>query len=95
MADEEGPVIKINELEYVDGLVWANVWQTDRIIVIDPETGKVLKEANMEGLLPDFSARKQQDFVLNGIARKPETNSFILTGKKWPRMFDIAFMPAS
>lgn len=91
IADDYGPVLKINELEYVDGLVYANVWQTDRIIVIDPESGKVVKETSLAGILPDFAATVQQDFVLNGIAYNSSANTFIVTGKKWPKMFEIAF----
>ena len=95
VADHKGAVKKINELEYVDGMIWANIWQTDRIIVIDPESGKVVQEADMSNLLPDFNSSRQQDLVLNGIAYKAETNSFVITGKKWPRMYDIAFGPAN
>ena len=50
--DHNGPVDQLNELEYVDGMIWANVWLTDRIVVIDPETGIVRGELNLPGLLP-------------------------------------------
>ena len=95
ISDNYGPVLKLNELEYVDGLVYANVWQTDRIVVIDPESGKIVKEADMSGLLPDFGSKVQQDFVLNGIAYNAASNTFIVTGKKWPKMFEIAFQTDS
>ena len=68
--DHNGPVDQLNELEYVDGMIWANVWLTDRIVVIDPETGIVRGELNLPGLLPatDKARLDDKDDVLNGIA---------------------------
>lgn len=89
--DHQGEVSQLNELEYVDGLVWANVWLTDRIVAIDPETGVVKAELDMSGLLPkaDRAALNDKDDVLNGIAWNQEKNTFYVTGKRWPRMFEI------
>ncbi|WP_395145298.1 glutaminyl-peptide cyclotransferase [Armatimonas sp.] len=77
------PVTQINELEWVKGEIFANVWQTDFIIRIDPTSGKVVGIINLTGLLPD-----QQD-VLNGIAYDAKTDRLFVTGKLWTKMFEI------
>jgi glutaminyl-peptide cyclotransferase len=83
------PAMELNELECVDGAVYANVWQTDEILRIDPETGRVTDLIDAAGLLTlDEAARAE---VLNGIAYKPETKTFLVTGKYWPRMFEVRF----
>lgn len=89
--DHNGEVTQLNELEYIDGLVWANVWLTDRIVVIDPETGVVKAELNMPNLLSaaDKALTDDKDDVLNGIAWNPEKQTFYVTGKRWPKMFEI------
>lgn len=89
--DHNGAVEQLNELEYVDGLVWANVWLTDRIVAIDPETGVVKYELDMSGLLTAAERERldDEDDVLNGIAWNPEKGTFYLTGKRWPKMFEV------
>lgn len=89
--DNNGEVANLNELEYVDGLVWANIWLTDRIVAIDPETGAVEGELDMSQLLPKADKNKtdDKDDVLNGIAYNPEKNTFYLTGKRWPKLFEV------
>lgn len=89
--DHNGEVSQLNELEYVNGLVWANVWLTDRIVAIDPETGVIKAELDMTGLLPasDRNGLDEKDDVLNGIAWNPEKNTFYVTGKRWPKIFEI------
>lgn len=89
--DNNGPVEQLNELEYVNGLVWANVWLTDRIVAIDPETGAVKGELDMTGLLSpaDKAMTDDKDDVLNGIAWNPEKGTYYVTGKRWPKMFEI------
>ena len=89
--DNNGPVPQLNELEYVDGLVWANVWLTDRIVAIDPSTGVVKYELDLSGILSPAERAKldDQDDVLNGIAWNPEKRTFYVTGKRWPKMFEI------
>lgn len=89
--DNNGEVTQLNELEYVDGLVWANVWLTDRIVAIDPETGAVKAELDMSGLLSpaEKAALDDKDDVLNGIAWNPEKGTYYVTGKRWPKMFEI------
>ena len=84
------PLYELNELECVDGAVYANVWQTDFIVRIDPESGRVTDYIDAAGLLqgPDrFGAE-----VLNGIAYDPEADTFYITGKWWPKMFEVRFV---
>lgn len=83
------PVMSLNELECVDGAVYANVWQTDEIVRIDPATGRVTAVIDASGLLTPKEAARAE--VLNGIAWKPETKTFLLTGKYWPKMFEAVF----
>lgn len=81
----------LNELEMINGLIYANVYQEDYIVVVDPVTGKVLRKIDMQGLLsgPDT---KSVD-VLNGIAYHSETDKIYVTGKLWPRLFEVVFVP--
>lgn len=80
------PVDQLNELEWVEGQVWANVWQTDRIARIDPRTGRVVGWIDLAGLLPQ---RSGSDDVLNGIAYDAKTRRVFVTGKLWPKLFEI------
>jgi glutaminyl-peptide cyclotransferase len=86
------PVLNVNELEWVDGVLYANVWQTDRILRIDPATGRVTAEIDAADLLSPAEAAKAE--VLNGIAWRPDTKTFYITGKRWPKMFEAVFVPA-
>ena len=85
---ENRPVRWLNELEYIDGKVWANVYTTDEIVIINPKTGKVEGVVDCRGLLPK-SLRKPSTDVLNGIAYNPETRKIYLTGKNWPKLYEI------
>ena len=82
------PLRNLNELEWVHGEIWANVWQTDEIARIDPSTGEVVGLINLEGLLPEEDRLRDTD-VLNGIAIDPVTGSIWVTGKRWPWLFEI------
>jgi glutamine cyclotransferase len=85
-----GPLTQLNELECVDGQVWANVWQTDRIVRIDPADGRVTAVVDAAGLL-DPGQRAGAD-VLNGIAAMPDApGEFLITGKLWPTTFRVRF----
>jgi len=78
----------LNELEYIDGFIWANVYGADSIVIIDPATGDVQSTIDCKGLL-HASLRRPQTDVLNGIAYNPDTGDIFLTGKYWPRMFRV------
>lgn len=83
------PLSQLNELEFIDGEVFANVWQTDYIVRIDPETGHVVGVIDLTGLLPDRSNLDPEDAVLNGIAWDAEARRLYVTGKNWPTLFEI------
>jgi glutamine cyclotransferase len=89
--DNHGPVAKLNELEYVQGEIYANVWQTDRIAMIAPDTGRVVGWINLSGLL-SAEERSQSD-VLNGIAYDAGSDRLFVTGKLWPKLFEIDLIP--
>lgn len=82
------PVRYLNELEYIDGKVWANVYMTDMIVIIDPSSGKVEGTVDCTGLLPRELRDRRTD-VLNGIALDPETGNIYLTGKYWKRLYQV------
>lgn len=88
------PVVRLNELEWIEGKVWANVWLTDRIVVIDPASGKVTASIDLSGLLPPAERQPQTD-VLNGIARNPEDGGLWVTGKNWPWLYRIELVPSA
>jgi glutaminyl-peptide cyclotransferase len=90
---EGKPVPQLNELECVDGLVYANVWQTDEILRIDPRDGRVTAVVDASGLLTPEERQKAD--VLNGIAWDPAAKTFLITGKLWPKMFEVRFVPAA
>ena len=91
--DNKGMVDNLNELEMIDGELWANIWQTDRIARIDPLSGKVLAYVELNNLLPR-EARKQETDVLNGIAWDADKKRLFVTGKYWPLLFEINLTPA-
>ena len=78
--DNEKKVDSLNELEYINGEIWANIWMTDLIARIDPASGKVLAYINLKGILPD-SDRESDTDVLNGIAYDKEGKGYLLQGK--------------
>jgi glutamine cyclotransferase len=82
------PVSSLNELEYIDGEVWANIWQTDFIVRIDPMTGAVNSLVNLTGL-SDQTIRSESEAVLNGIAYDAEQDRLFVTGKLWSDIFEI------
>ena len=87
VADGGVPVTYLNELEFVQGEVWANVWTTDFIVRIDPATGRVSGWIDLRGLLP--ARERVGDAVLNGIAYDAAAGRLFVTGKLWPRLFEI------
>ncbi|MBW2719268.1 MAG: glutaminyl-peptide cyclotransferase [Deltaproteobacteria bacterium] len=85
------PVRKLNELECVGSDVYANVWRRDEILRIDRRSGRVTATIDASGLLSRSEARRAD--VLNGIAYKPESQTFLLTGKLWPHVFEVELVP--
>jgi glutaminyl-peptide cyclotransferase len=85
------PVPHLNELEYVKGEIYANVWQTDRIARISPKTGRVTGWIDLRGLLAPSEAAGVD--VLNGIAYDAEKDRLFVTGKLWPRVFEVRLVP--
>lgn len=93
VTDESGrPVERLNELEYVHGQIYANVWGTDQIVRISPRTGKVLGRIELAGLM-DTRELNGTDAVLNGIAYDAAGDRLLVTGKLWPKLFEIRVTP--
>lgn len=89
VADNKGILTNLNELEYINDTIYANVYTTDIIVQIDPATGKVLSEINLNGLLNMYKNPTDTIDYLNGIAYDEENNRIFVTGKWWPRLFEI------
>lgn len=91
VCDHKGPVDKLNELEYVDGFVFANIWMEHDIAKIDLNTGKVVAYLDLTELVPPH-LRSDNDNVLNGIAYNAETDTYFVTGKRWAVMYEIRLL---
>ena len=91
VQDNNGPVLNLNELELINGYLYANQWQTDNILKIDPSNGHVVGILNFKGLLDQYAAKDRtgDTDVLNGIAYNSQTKELYVTGKRWPRLFAI------
>lgn len=89
--DSKGPVSRLNELEYVEGKIFANIYGTYEIVVIDPETGVVLGRMNFLGILAEKDRHSRID-VFNGIAYNPDSQRIFVTGKYWPKLFEIKLL---
>ena len=85
------PVVLLNELEFIGGRIFANVWKTDQIAIIDPDSGAVTGWIYLTGLL-DPAQRQNHEAVLNGIAYDVENNRLFVTGKLWPKLFEVAIV---
>jgi glutamine cyclotransferase len=86
VTDELGAVANINELEYINGEIWGNIWYQDYIVRIDPESGAVNSRVDLSGL---YTARRNRDAVLNGIAWDADNERLFVTGKLWPSLYEI------
>lgn len=84
--DNQGPITNLNELEYIDGKIYANVWQQNYIIVIDPNSGKVIKKIDCSEVVLKAKGGGE---VLNGIAYQPSTKKLFLTGKNWSKIAEV------
>lgn len=89
VADKGRPIDQLNELEWIDGEIWANVWQTTLIARIDPQSGEVAGWINLAGMLEGSGAPLEGADVLNGIAYDEANDRLLVTGKFWPRVFEI------
>jgi glutamine cyclotransferase len=88
VSDDNSPVDGLNELEYINGLIYANVWRTDQIVMVSPATGKVTGWIDLTGLL-EAEYGTEGAGTLNGIAYDGEGDRLFVTGKLWPRLFEI------
>lgn len=88
----DAPVQLLNELEWIDGKIWANVYVTDQIVIIDPASGIVEGVIDLRGLLPDEEIAPDTD-VLNGIAYDAASERIFVTGKRWSKLFEIEIIP--
>lgn len=85
---EDRPIRFINELEYIDGKIWANVYTSDEIVIINPKDGRIQGVVDCRGLLPKELRTPTTD-VLNGIAYNPADGKIYLTGKNWPKLYEV------
>ena len=92
VSDMGKPITQLNELEFVHGEIWANVWQTDRLARISPADGRVLGWVDLTDILPK-AERTNSDAVLNGVAYDAVTDRIFVTGKLWPKLFEIKVIP--
>lgn len=93
LDENSRPVMKLNELEWVKGEIWANVWQTGWIVRIDPQTGKLLGRIDLNTIADDETKQNRGADVLNGIAYDEATDRLFVTGKMYRRLFEIKIKP--
>jgi|SRR5690606_2265584 len=91
VRSEGRPIVRLNELEWVDGEIWANVWYEDRIARIDPDDGEVVGWIDASRLYP--AAQRSSEDVLNGIAYDAASKRVVLTGKNWPMLYEVEIVP--
>ncbi|MFC1793615.1 glutaminyl-peptide cyclotransferase [Planctomycetota bacterium] len=92
VLDQDSPLWGLNELEYIDGQIYANVWPTERIVRIEPETGEVIGWIDLEGILASQEQSEPVD-VFNGIAYDPAGRRLFVTGKFYPKIYEIKLIP--
>jgi glutaminyl-peptide cyclotransferase len=92
VRDGATPIAQLNELEYIKGEIYANVWHSERIARISPKDGRVIAWIDLKGILPD-DQRVDAESVLNGIAYDAEHDRLFVTGKQWPKIFEIKIVP--
>ncbi|HBL74687.1 MAG: hypothetical protein A2W90_24305 [Bacteroidetes bacterium GWF2_42_66] len=91
VADNKGTVQYLNELEYFEGYIYANIYTTDNIVKIEASSGKIVDEIDLRGILGTYNPNERID-VLNGIAINPENKKMYVTGKLWPKLFEIELL---
>ncbi len=87
--DDQGPISHLNELEFIEGRIFANIYGEEEIVIIDPASGRVTGKLNMTGILPEEDRDRRTD-VFNGIAWNPDARILYVTGKYWPKLFEIS-----
>ena len=90
-TESGGPAVNINELEYIDGYIYANQWQYPYILKIDPNTGIVIAKADLTKVIERARSIYPRSDVLNGIAYDPSTKKIYVTGKNWPELYEVQF----
>jgi len=91
VSENDAPAVNLNELEFINGFIYANQWQYHYILKIDPSNGKVVAKMDLGNLVKQVQAKAPYAEVLNGIAHNPENGKVYITGKNWPELFEIAF----
>jgi len=91
VTDENGPVMEVNELEYIKGFIYANVYRTNYVIKIDPATGHVIGRINLQSLADEAKIRYPGSREMNGIAYNASIDKIYVTGKLWPNIYEISF----
>ena len=94
VANNKEVINYLNELEFINGIIYANVYTTDLIVQIDPNTGKILSEINMAGIIDIYKNTQDKIDYLNGIAYDKKTDLLFVTGKLWPKLFEIKLIPS-
>ena len=89
--DDNGPIYKLNELEYINGQIYANIWMEERIAIIDPQTGKLEAWITLDGI--QNIENNEPNNVLNGIAYDKDRSRIFVTGKRWSQLFEIELIP--
>lgn len=89
VTDKGRKIVELNELEWINGEIWANIWKSNRIARIDPTNGKVLSWVDMTGLLGNERVAQPSEEVLNGIAYDAEGKRLFMTGKRWPFLYHV------
>jgi glutamine cyclotransferase len=92
VTEDGTPVVNINELEYINGFVYANQWQYNDIVKIDPNSGQVIAKLDLSEVINRVKTRDPQADFLNGIAYNPETKKIYITGKLWPELYEVQFL---
>lgn len=93
--DGNSSVNMINSLDYINGYVYANIWLTNKIAIISPQTGQVKAWINLTGLPAEATSETNPNAVLNGIAYNPQTSALYVTGKDWPSLYQIKLVPTN
>lgn len=91
ITENGGSVININELEYINGFIYANQWQTSYIIKINPANGEVIGKLDLTSVVEKVNAKSSDADTLNGIAYNPDTDKIYITGKLWPEIYEVQF----